>query len=59
MLVDQLAALPADAKSSDLTADSITKGLSSEEKKDFVAFGSYLAQECLPAGTASGAPSAP
>jgi hypothetical protein len=57
VLVDAIAALPDDAKSSDLTAASVTKDMSATDKKDFTAFGAYLAQECAAAGSAPSAPS--
>jgi|1186.fasta_scaffold81373_3 hypothetical protein len=51
VLVDAIAALPDETKSSDLTAAAVTKDMSAADKKDFAAFGAYLAHECVPAGT--------
>ena len=57
LLVDAIAALPDDTKSSDLTAAAVTKDMSDADKKDFAAFGAYLTQECVPVSSVPSAPS--
>jgi hypothetical protein len=57
VLVEHLQTLPDNAKAADLTA--MEKGLSATDEKDVLAFSTYLTKECVPTGSASGAPSVP
>jgi hypothetical protein len=55
ILVEHLSALPDTAKASDLQA--MEKSLSTADQADVLAFGTYLAKECVPTGSLPSSPS--